>query len=153
MNPYDHRKILPVWENYGVKTNGFHTLESIYHNYPGCTESTSVIYFVKNPATGAINEPNYYLGDGTQAFRKGYQEVFSPWSNPNNQKSNRETINFAINLNSLDNGSASITIYKNNPSAAPPSKPQNLQVTTNGTHPVVSWDANTEPDLKNYWLY
>ena len=109
--------------------------------------------FLKNPATGAINEPNYYLGDGTQAFRKGYQEVFSPWSNPNNQKSNRETINFAINLNSLDNGSASITIYKNNPSAAPPSKPQNLQVTTNGTHPVVSWDANTEPDLKNYWLY
>lgn len=45
VNPYDHRKILPVWENYGVKTNGFHTLESIYHNYPGCTESTSVIYF------------------------------------------------------------------------------------------------------------
>lgn len=35
----------------------------------------------------------------------------------------------------------------------PPTAPQNLDVTSNGTHPVVSWNANQEPDLGGYYIY
>ncbi|MCP5062250.1 MAG: T9SS type A sorting domain-containing protein [Ignavibacteriae bacterium] len=153
VNPYDANKILPVWRNYGAdKVNGHHSLEKVYHNYPGCTESTSAIYFVKNPVSGVIEEPKYFLGTGTHAFRNEYQEIFSPWSNPNNQKSNGSTVDFALST-TISSGTATITIYKNNPSEAAPSKPQNLQVTSVNNHPKLTWDANTEPDILSYKIY
>jgi len=85
-----------------------------------------------------------------------YNEVFSPWSNPNNQKSDGSTLNFTMKLNSINSsGTASITIYKNNPVDSPPSKPQNLTVAWYNNHPKITWDTNAEPDMKEYkiWKY
>ncbi|MBK7104476.1 MAG: T9SS type A sorting domain-containing protein [Ignavibacteriae bacterium] len=154
-NPYDQNKILPVWKNFGVdKTDGHHSLENkIVHNYPGCTESSSSIYFVKNPITNLVDEPKYYLGNGLQAFRIGYQQIFSPWSNPNNQNKNKNTLNFTFSLNYLNNGIATISIFKNNPIASNPSKPQNLKITSNGNHPLLTWNANDETDLSGYVIW
>lgn len=36
---------------------------------------------------------------------------------------------------------------------APPAAPTNLTLTNHNNHPLLQWDANTEPDLDEYWVY
>ena len=69
-----------------------------------------------------------YTGDGKDAFRVGYNEVFSPWSNPNSYKADGTPTPFGFKINSLVNGVYSIDIFVNNSIEAPPSKPIGLNI-------------------------
>lgn len=158
-NPYDD-KILPVWYR-GLPnlTSGYHDLEFVPHtySYPGI-ENPSSIHFVRDTLYHTNTEPNYYLGDGKDAFGIGYNQVFSPWSNPNNQKAVNTTTPFGFEITSFSSGVYTLNFYVNTSVDASPSKPQNLQVLKgpyylNNYLIKVSWDANNEPDLSQYEIW
>jgi len=94
-------------------------------------------------------------GDEFDAFKMDYQEIFSPWSNPNNQRENRDSLNFTMELDSRSsNGTYQLKFYMNDPLASPPSKPQNLKVGPSAnSHPLLTWDSNIEPDISIYKIY
>ncbi|MFZ4590519.1 MAG: hypothetical protein ACOYN6_05945 [Ignavibacteria bacterium] len=111
------------------------------------------------------NSNGYFIvwddkGDGKNAFNMGYDEVFSPYSNPPTSECNPDNTGLTIKLLNQDpiTGAIEIKIYYNNNTTAiselPPSKPKNLKVTadlvnTESFHPKLNWDPNIEPDFLN----
>ncbi|MBZ0180455.1 MAG: fibronectin type III domain-containing protein, partial [Melioribacteraceae bacterium] len=154
-NPYGGNRILPLWERGepNIRT-GYHTLEMVPHNYSTGENPAAIVFAPKSiyPYWEDISE---HGGDEFDAFKMDYQEIFSPWSNPNNQRENRDSLNFTMHLNyRYSNGTYQLKFYMNDPSASPPSTPQNLKLsTTANNHPLLTWDENLEPDLNGYRVY
>ena len=97
-------------------------------------------------------------GDALDAFNTGYDEIFSPYSNPNSNACTGTASNITINLISQNSeGDITVRIYFNNAEALlelPPAKPKNLKTvkqiinqTTGEFHPKLTWDLNREPDF------
>ncbi|MBN8570619.1 MAG: T9SS type A sorting domain-containing protein [Ignavibacteria bacterium] len=117
------------------------------------------------------NYPDYWTsrelwGDRHDAWNLGYNEIFSPYSNPNtNDVSNSNTgsggygTGIFIHYTGLSSNTASFNIYKATDQSSldnillitPPSKPMILKTEEyfNGTncHPKIVWRQNTEPDM------
>lgn len=111
------------------------------------------------------DKPNDYfvtidwLGDGKDAFNIGYDEILSPYSNPQTITCDGSRTGLTVKLLSRDSvsGNINIKVYFDDALALqelPPSKPKNLKVTKNiiepGTgkfNPVLRWDSNIEPDF------
>lgn len=95
------------------------------------------------------------MGDETDAFKIGYNDQITPWSNPSTTKlvSGSETpTNISIKLASEDaqNNQITVTVYTTQTGALllPPSKPQNLKVSLIDSWTAsLTWEANTEPDV------
>jgi hypothetical protein len=100
-----------------------------------------------------------YWGDGLDAYNVGYDEIFSPYSNPNSNLCNSSQSN-SVTIRVLSqnlNGDINIRIYFDDELAlqeCPPSKPKNLNVEaytfnqqTEAFHPLLKWDANIDPDF------
>ncbi len=137
---------LAVFKNIGPNiVNGYHDLEKIPHSFAG-VPNPDVIHFTED-ASGNPQIDVRHNGDGLDAFRMGYKQVFSPWSNPNNQRENRSTTPFGFFIKSESAGNYTLDIYVGTSVSGPPSKPQNLQVSQVGNSPYVSWNANLEPDV------
>ena len=144
---------LPVFEKGNADRNGYHKLEYVPFIYNGVMHPPNEIIFLKDTTLSkTIGHPTRY-GDGKDAFRIGYNEVFSPWSNPNSQKSDRQPTGIGFKINSFINGTYSIDIYINTAEDAPPSKPINFKADFSGDHPILNWSANIEPDLYGYYVY
>jgi len=125
-------------------------------NPTGSTDEMNVRYLYDSDSNGesetyACYMPVYHedaaWGDAEDAFDQTFNNVFSPKSNPRNTSS----LEFSIEVTGTDQ----ITFYfdgdgNGDEYAGSPSKPQNLQVASNGTYPVLTWDANTEPDISTY---
>ncbi len=154
VNPYEGTTVFPLWQNNGPdRNNGYHTLELVPHNYPS-GENPATITFIPSATSPYWENISEIAGDEKDAFKIGYKEVFSPWSNPNNQRENKTTVNFAMELKLINgNGGYTLTFFMNNPENAKPSKPENLSVTWNGDHPLLTWNKNEEPDMKEYKIY
>jgi hypothetical protein len=102
-----------------------------------------------------------WLGDGRDAFNMGYDEVFSPYSNPATNLCNGTAsgISFKLLNKDLFTGAITFKVYYNDALALqemPPAKPKNLKVEkeifepgTGRFHPRLSWDKNREPDFEN----
>jgi len=100
-----------------------------------------------------------WLGDGKDAFNMGYDEIFSPYSNPPSNTCNGMASGLTMKLLGQDSLSGAITfkLYYNDAVALtelPPAKPKNLkvskQITEPGTgkfFPSLKWDKNREPDF------
>ncbi|HMN24501.1 MAG TPA: T9SS type A sorting domain-containing protein [Ignavibacteriaceae bacterium] len=82
-------------------------------------------------------------------------QVFGPWSAPNSNRLNISTSSdIAIVFKSKSGSAIYADVFKTGAIEAPPSKPQNLQVTASTTnHPELTWEANTEPDKSYYKIY
>ncbi len=81
-------------------------------------------------------------------MKNGYVEVLSPCSNPSLQNISFQLINENNQIKVIQKVETS-TLYQ-----LPPSKPQNLQVTSSANnHPILTWSVNTEPDLSDYRIY
>lgn len=111
-------------------------------------------YRVWNPNIGDYvfcSTPYYHensaWGDSDDAFNKDFNPIFSPWSNP--QNTNSGSLSFSMEVTDETNGVVELNLNFLNPADHSPSKPQNLQVAWNGTHPQVTWDSNLEPDMTN----
>ena len=100
-----------------------------------------------------------FRGDKYDAFNIGYEEIFSPYSNPSSNSCNSGNTGLTIALKEQDSltGAIIVKIYYNNNDQAlsdlPPSKPKNLKViaetvTDNVSfYPKLTWDNNIEPDF------
>ena len=146
--------LLPVYKNLGAdRVDGYHDLELIPWTWNGAPQTPMLIHYTENE-NGAPVVDVRYPGDGKDAFRIGFNEVFSPWSNPNSQDVNRTATPFGFKINSFNGGVYSIDIYVNTAEDAPPSKPQNLSVEPDtDQRPYLTWDANQEPDVVSFGYY
>jgi len=132
-----------VWFGYGKRHSSLGELgtDKLYTNTPGWWTSREC------------------FGDRFDAWNLGYNELFSPYSNPNTKTWNNSESNIFIYYHTLDNGSAKFNIYKatdqnsldNILMLTPPSKPMILGIAEHfdGTHchPKIKWRQNTEPDM------
>jgi hypothetical protein len=95
------------------------------------------------------------LGDETDAFKIGYNDQITPWSNPSSTKTSGAT-NISLKITNESNNAIELMYYNTYEGALnlPPSKPQNLKVTASSTnHPQLTWEANLEPDKSYYKVY
>jgi hypothetical protein len=106
-----------------------------------------------------------YDGDRYDAWNIGYNEVFSPYSNPNTKSwNNNNTTNIFIYYHTFNSSTkeAQIDIYKVDEDntlesileATPPSRPMGVTVdyywaSENICHPRITWLQNQEPDMVN----
>jgi hypothetical protein len=125
----------------------------LYYNSPtGWKEDYR--WWDKDPLTGSWIISREPLGDETDAFKMGYNDQITPWSNPSSTKTSGLT-NVSIKITNESNGSIEL-VYNNTYQGAldlPPSKPQNLQIGWNGVHPKLTWESNLEPDVINGGSY
>ncbi|MBI1938039.1 MAG: T9SS type A sorting domain-containing protein [Ignavibacteriales bacterium] len=146
--------LLPVFKQ-GTpnRTSGYHDNMWIPFSYGGLT-SPAPIHLTENPTTGQPLVDVRFHGDGKDAFGIGYNQVFSPWSNPNNQKAANSATPFGFEITSLSSGVYTLNLYVNTSIDASPSKPQNLHLTyADQYHPSLGWDINTETDITSYKIY
>lgn len=113
------------------------------------------------------SNPNDYFitwddkGDEMDAYNIGYDEIFSPYSNPASNSCSNPTSNSGLTfkLESQDtSGAITLKIYYDDEEALidlPPSKPKNIIVIkqfiggpgNDAFHPKITWDQNIEPDF------
>jgi hypothetical protein len=118
------------------------------------------------------NEREYWTsreiwGDRWDAWNLGYNEIFSPYSNPNTKSFNHDQSGIHIWYKSFNSSTkeATLKIYKadiNSPyeneilELLPPSRPMGIKNTyvedpyLEGIyHPKITWNHNIEPDMEN----
>jgi hypothetical protein len=100
-----------------------------------------------------------YHGSGVDAFNKDYDEIFSPYSNPNSSSFQAPSTNSGITIwimnQNQTTGAITIRIYNNDTYAledCPPSKPKGIKheyyYPENGwCVPKITWHHNMEPDM------
>ena len=141
--------MLPVYDQVKAdRKNGFHDLQLIPWDWKNVRQKPAPIHFTENKKTLLPVEDVRYLGNGKDAFRMGYNEVFSPWSNPNSQDKNRDSTGIGFKLNGEKDGVYSLDIYIHTAYEAPPSKPINLGAEKNSSGILITWTENIEPDMK-----
>ena len=93
-------------------------------------------------------------GRNTAAWNVGYNQVFSPYSNPNTAGHSSGTqYPFAIEV-TRQIGSSIYFKFHSDPNVAPPSKPQFLKISYDyTTAPLLRWYRNVEPNLIGYNIY
>lgn len=100
--------------------------------------------------TPVYNE-NSAWGDNEDAFDLTFNNVLSPVSNP--RTTNGASLDFSIEVT----GTNTITFYFDgdgtNEYQGSPSKPQYLSVINFRGNPMLTWTANTEPDISSYSIY
>ncbi|MEJ2617003.1 MAG: hypothetical protein P8Z35_18765, partial [Ignavibacteriaceae bacterium] len=143
---------LPVFKKLGPDNiNGYNDLDFIPWTWNGVPQTATPIYYTENQ-NGITQLDIKFQGDGGDAFRIGYNEVFSPWSNPNSYKANRTPTPFGFKIDSLVNGVYSIDIYVDNSVEAPPAKPVGLSLNSDSVSGgiKIEWQPNHEPDFSEY---
>ncbi len=147
---------LPVYDRVNAdRKNGYTDMEYIPWKWEMRNMTPDPIHFTQDKKTKLPVKDVKYQGDGNDAFRIGYNEVFSPWSNPNSQDKNRDSTGIGFKLDSDFNSVYTLDVYIHTAYEAPPSKPINLEVKRNDDAVLVTWDENIEPDMKNgyYKIY
>jgi hypothetical protein len=101
------------------------------------------------------------IGDRWDAWKPGYNEVFSPYSSPSTAKYNNDTSGVFIWYDSTNDNTANIKIYRVGNAgynlstileATPPSRPMGLKLSLSEcidsrVYPVLTWNHNMEPDM------
>ncbi len=94
----------------------------------------------------------------TDFFQATNKPNFAPWTNPSTETGYKYSSSTHLFtdlgiLNISAPGSSMTFSFAEN---APPGPPQNLVITNpgaNGSHPILQWNANTEPDLDHYLVW
>lgn len=148
--------MLPVYDPVRADRKYGHTdLEYIPWEWKGKKMSPAPVHFTQDKISTLPVKDVKYQGDGRDAFRMGYNEVFSPWSNPDSQNKNRDSTGIGFKLDGDTNGVYTLDIYIHTAYEAPPSKPINLKVKKTNGSVLITWSENIEPDMKNgfYKIY
>lgn len=88
------------------------------------------------------------------AYNTRHNNVFSPLSNPNTNTWNNQSTSFTMEVVNQNGSVLNVEYYLTNPYEGKPAVPRDLkQVATYGQSARLTWDANTEPDLRRYRIY
>lgn len=112
------------------------------------------------------NDTNFWTsrtrdGDRWDAWNIGYNNIFSPYSNPNTKDWNNDNTGIFIYYESLSSGTANLKIFCEDKGGyseddilaqTPPSKPMGVVVDyhlegENYMRPIATWNHNKEPDM------
>ncbi|MEZ4824286.1 MAG: T9SS type A sorting domain-containing protein, partial [Ignavibacteria bacterium] len=112
------------------------------------------------------NTPEYWTsreqwGDRLDIWNIGYNQIFSPYSNPNTKNWNDSATGIFIYYESLSSGNANMKIYKTGEfyteneilAVTPPSRPMGINLvnyfppSSTKCNPKIVWNHNTEPDM------
>ena len=154
-SPWGNEK-LPVFNQIKAdRKNGYNDLEYIPWRWNNVRQTPAPIHFIEDKDNHLPVKNVKYIGDGRDAFRMEYNEVFSPWSNPNSQDKNRDSTGIGFKLNGDSDGVYSLDVYVHTAYQAPPSKPINVQTQIQNDSVLISWTENIEPDMKGgyYKIY
>ncbi len=126
--------------------NGKDELNLVYHydldgNGKKETYACFPPYYPKNSA----------WGDNEDAFDLTFNNIFSPWSNPNSL--NSASIDFSIEILSENNGTFELEVNFSNPVSQDPFRPMNFNAQLLNDQIYLSWYANSEPDFNRYEIY
>ncbi len=149
---------LPVFQREEVNTkDGYFDIDRISWDYNG-QSGNQYIYFHTDPITKTTVRFTRQSGDGKDAFNKGYNEVFSPWSNPRPLKPNGDHVDFAFHITDQHpNGDMSIQLYlhENTLLNAPIPKPQDVRGTYNASteQATINWHVGDHPSINGYNIY
>lgn len=99
-------------------------------------------------------------GDSNTCFDIGYNQVYSPWSNPG-IKINNPSDSFAVEIiGKTTEGNLIVSVFFNNLTETSPSKPQKLTASRqyisyppNAFRTRLDWYHNLEPDIQKYKIY
>jgi hypothetical protein len=99
-------------------------------------------------------------GDSNMCFDIGYNQVYSPWSNPGFKvNGTSDSLTVEITQRNSD-GSLNLNVYFNNITQASPSKPQLVKLwrqfigsPIDAFRPKITWMRNLEPDMMEYKVY
>jgi hypothetical protein len=110
--------------------------------------------FLKNKNQSSSN------GDSNTCFDIGYNQVYSPWSNPGSIIETQSDSVVVEITGKTKLGNLIVNIYFNNLTESTPAKPQKLQVSRQymsnpnyAYHPILNWYRNLEPDFQKYYIY
>ncbi|MEO8446577.1 MAG: T9SS type A sorting domain-containing protein [bacterium] len=172
---WDDEQLINVYKRSSIPTivnndgGGFYDLS----NSDGVSACTFFSLGKKHSSVGQTgtdkiftNETEYWTsreiwGDRWDAWNIGYNQVFSPYSNPNTKSYNNSNTGIYICYNSLSNDLANFNIYKAGENGytdssilaiTPPSRPMGIVAdyyvqTENITRPIITWNHNKEPDM------
>ena len=115
---------------------------------------------IQSAVNGTVNEMTYMgiKGDSNTCFDIGYNQVYSPWSNPPLNVPNTND-SLTIELTGRNsNGDLTVEVYYTNILGASPSKPQFVSIEENiiddyTFNAKLVWNKNLEPDLSKYYIY
>lgn len=140
--------LLPVFRRDDAnRVGGYHDLEYIPWSF-NSQGGNDPVHFTEDPKTYLPVLDVKYAGDGKESFKLGYNEIFSPFSNPNSQNIDGNSSPWGFKLNSLSNGVYSLDLFINTALNAPPSKPVGLKVSVVDSWITLNWDANIETDMR-----
>lgn len=149
--------ILPVFKQLRPNRHtGYHHCEPVPFISPddGKQYVSDILLIDKNNVTTLDVR---WAGKGYDAFRPGLQAVFSPWSNPNSQDKYRDNTGFGfevIGTRPTPNGDVVLlNIHARTAVEASPALMQGIALSRYGNNPLLSWQPNEEPDVKEYRIY
>jgi len=152
--------ILPVFRRLSSnRTLGLDGRDFLRHTRPDIRDGCLRVFALEINGQGVVHERLW--GDEKDAFNIGYNQVVSPYSNPQAQMENRAPTNIAIEITGKSLGINGedifqVTFFNGNPLDASPSKPQDLL----GSYylfddpyphmfPQLNWAVMQEPDVIN----
>ncbi|HMN23864.1 MAG TPA: T9SS type A sorting domain-containing protein [Ignavibacteriaceae bacterium] len=118
-------QILPVFKKLNPdRRDGYTDQEYIPWYWNGVSQGSASIHYVEDPSTGQPVVNVEHWGEGTDAFRMDYNQMFSPYSNPNSQNIGKNLTPFGFYINGYnEQGVANLDIYVGTAINGPPSKP------------------------------
>ncbi len=138
---------LPAFKPLAVNRAGFNNRDMLPKNGGGA----ELLYALINESGTAVCGDWIHGGGLDNSFNLNYNNVFSPYSNPNTHTWNNIPNNFTMEVFDQNGSVLNAKFYLTNPIAGNPSKPQHLKVAASSSnHPELTWEANTELDKSYY---
>lgn len=144
---------MPFFERLSVNRNLGETDWTVHANWNTCGNfGPQTMWYDIDPSTKEVYLSYDIMGEKDNAYNFGYNEILTPWSNPSSYGSVIHSTHLSLQLCSQEGDNIKIRVFGNDNSAMtylPPSKPQNLKVTTAeyGYITNLTWAPNIEPDV------
>ncbi len=152
-NPFGGGTI-PVYKREQINRNlGYTDKVDIPHSQNG----TGLMHAWLDEHTGALKTGPRYKGDGKDRFTFAENNMFSPWSAYAAYNWNgTSTTTVGVEITGTSGSNINVKFYTTTPASGPPSKPQDLRISTSNGHPRLTWTLNGEPDVNptgNYLIH
>jgi len=143
---YDYPAMRPI----GWNIDGYNHRDALPHSQGGFERFDVLAYEDDSYEWGSFHLTREPF---EATFNTTHNDVFSPASNPNSNTWNNQPTSFAMEVINQNGSVLNVEYYITDPYEGKPAIPRDLQVSNYNNHPYLTWDTNTEPDLRQYNVY